>query len=128
MLLHSVIQTNPKHAPGWIAAARLEEVAGKLVAARDLASKGCLACPKNEDIWLESARLNTDENAKIILANALIKIPSSVKLWLKAVDLETITNKKKIVLRRALENVPDSVKIWKSIISLEEDAEDARIL
>jgi hypothetical protein len=30
LLLKSVIQTNPKHAPGWIAAARLEEVAGKL--------------------------------------------------------------------------------------------------
>jgi pre-mRNA-processing factor 6 len=25
-----VINTNPRHAPGWIAAARLEEVAGKL--------------------------------------------------------------------------------------------------
>jgi len=27
-LLKSVIGTNPKHAPGWVAAARLEEVAG----------------------------------------------------------------------------------------------------
>ncbi len=30
LLLKSVISTNPRHAPGWIAAARLEEVAGKL--------------------------------------------------------------------------------------------------
>ncbi len=30
LLLKSVIQTNPKHAPGWIAAARLEERAGQL--------------------------------------------------------------------------------------------------
>ena len=30
LLLKSVINTNPRHAPGWIAAARLEEVAGKL--------------------------------------------------------------------------------------------------
>ncbi len=28
-LLKSVINTNPKHAPGWVAAARLEEVAGE---------------------------------------------------------------------------------------------------
>ena len=28
MLLKSVINTNPKHAPGWVAAARLEELAG----------------------------------------------------------------------------------------------------
>ena len=27
-LLKSVIGTNPKHAPGWVAASRLEEVAG----------------------------------------------------------------------------------------------------
>ena len=34
LLLKSVVNTNPKHAPGWIAAARLEEVAGKLQQAR----------------------------------------------------------------------------------------------
>ena len=28
MLLKSVINTNPKHAPGWVAAARLEEQVG----------------------------------------------------------------------------------------------------
>jgi hypothetical protein len=30
LLLKSVITTNPHHGPGWIAAARLEEKAGKL--------------------------------------------------------------------------------------------------
>ena len=30
LLMKSVIETNPKHAPGWIAAARLEELDGKL--------------------------------------------------------------------------------------------------
>jgi hypothetical protein len=34
LLLKSVIQTNPKHGPGWIAAARLEEVAGRIQSAR----------------------------------------------------------------------------------------------
>ena len=29
LLLKSVISTNPKHAPGWIAAARLEELVGR---------------------------------------------------------------------------------------------------
>lgn len=28
LLLRSVTQTNPQHAPGWIAAARLEELSG----------------------------------------------------------------------------------------------------
>ena len=36
LLLKSVTQTNPKHPPGWIAAARLEELAGKLQVARQL--------------------------------------------------------------------------------------------
>jgi len=40
LLLKSVTQTNPKHPPGWIAAARLEEVAGKIQAARQLIQKG----------------------------------------------------------------------------------------
>jgi hypothetical protein len=42
---------------GWIAAARLEEIAGKLVNARKIIAKGCDECPDNEDVWLENARL-----------------------------------------------------------------------
>ncbi len=36
LLLRSVIQTNPHHAPGWVAIARLEELAGSLSEARSL--------------------------------------------------------------------------------------------
>lgn len=61
LLLNSVITTNPKHAPGWIAAARLEEAAGRPVHARNTIAKGCAQCPKNEDVWLESARLNVSQ-------------------------------------------------------------------
>jgi len=43
---------------GWIAAARVEEVAGKLVDARAIIQSGCEACPKSEAVWLEAARLN----------------------------------------------------------------------
>lgn len=127
-LLKSVITTNPKHAPGWIAAARLEEIMGKLVTARELVAKGCDECPKSEDVWLEAARLNTPENAKIILANAVRQLPQSVRIWLKAMDLEHDIKGKKRVIRRALEFIPNSVSLWKSAVSLEEDPEDARIL
>lgn len=57
LLLKSVISTNPRHAPGWIAAARLEEVAGKLQQVGSLSARhvlertvrcpcccGCIAC------------------------------------------------------------------------------------
>ena len=74
-LLKSVITTNPGHAPGWIAAARLEERQGKLVAARKIMKEGCKACPKSEDVWLERCRLQTIENAKVVLAEASREIP-----------------------------------------------------
>ena len=57
LLLKSVRETNPKHPPAWIASARLEEVTGKLQAARNVIMKGCEECPKSEDMWLEAARL-----------------------------------------------------------------------
>ncbi|KAI8988629.1 PRP1 splicing factor, N-terminal-domain-containing protein [Mycotypha africana] len=128
LLLNSVITTNPKHAPGWIAAARLEEVAGRPVHARNIIAKGCEQCPKNEDVWLESARLNTVDNAKVILGDAVRHLPQSVKIWLKAVSLETETKAKKRVLRRALEFIPNSVKLWRAAVNMEENPEDAKVL
>ncbi|MCO5575465.1 hypothetical protein L7F22_029266 [Adiantum nelumboides] len=127
-LLDSVIKTNPKHAPGWIAAARLEEVAGKMAIARKVIAQGCEKCPKSEDVWLENARLNTNENAKVILANAVVHLNQSVKIWMKAADLENDTNSKKRVLRKSLEYIPNSVKLWKELVNLEASPEDARIL
>lgn len=129
-LLDSVIKTNPKHAPGWIAAARLEEHAGKMAVARKVIAQACEQCPKSEDVWLESARLNvsatlgtqllplagltnsflslssdatvpqTNENAKVILARAVTHLSQSVKIWLKAVELEHQIEAKKRVLRK----------------------------
>jgi pre-mRNA-processing factor 6 len=61
LLFDSLIKSNPKHAPGWIAAACLEEHAGKMVAARKLIKQGCENCPKSEDVWLEAARLHVSE-------------------------------------------------------------------
>ncbi|KAI8976100.1 PRP1 splicing factor, N-terminal-domain-containing protein [Pilobolus umbonatus] len=128
LLLNSVITTNPKHAPGWIAAARLEEVAGRPVHARSTIAKGCEQCPKSEDVWLEAARLNNVDNAKIILGDAVRHLPQSVKIWLKAVSLETENKAKKKVLRRALEFIPNSVKLWRAAVNMEENPDDAKIL
>jgi pre-mRNA-processing factor 6 len=58
MLFDSLVKSNPKHGPGWIAAACLEEHAGRMVAARKLIKAGCEQCPKSEDVWLEAARLH----------------------------------------------------------------------
>jgi pre-mRNA-processing factor 6 len=126
-LLSSVTSTNPKHGPGWIASARVEEFAGKLVQARKIIRQGCETVPESEDVWLEAARLHPVDNAKTILANAVRHLPTSVKIWLQAADLEQSDALKKVVLRRALEFVPNSVKLWKTAIELE-DVSDARIM
>jgi pre-mRNA-processing factor 6 len=128
VLLESVIKTNPKHAPGWIAIARLEEAAGKIVTARKLAAQGCEQCPKSEDMWLESIRLNDNHNAKIIAANAIKNNERSTRLWLEAMQLESDPKAKKRVLRQAIDNIPQSVAIWKEAVNLEEDPADAKLM
>ncbi len=134
LLLSKVTMTNPKHAPGWIAAARLEEVSGKMAAARQLAMKGCEHCPKSEDMWLEAIRLYSSDNepsqlelAKAIIAQAVAELPLSVKLWTNAVDLEKDVVAKRRVIRKALEQIPNSVRLWKTAVELE-NAHDAKVL
>ncbi len=127
-LMDSVIKTNPKHAPGWIAAARLEEYAGKMAVARKVIAQGCDQCPKSEEVWIEAARLNGRDNAKVILAKAVQHLSQSVKIWLAAMQLETDPESKKRVLRKSLEYIPNSVKLWKELVNLEENPDDARVL
>ncbi|KAE9583311.1 Pre-mRNA-splicing factor prp1 [Colletotrichum fructicola] len=127
-LLTSVIKTNPNNAPGWIAAARLEELAGKTVAARNVIARGCTNCPKSEDVWLENIRLNEGRNAKIIAADAIKKNERSVRLWVEAMRLENEPRAKKRVIRLALDHIPESEALWKEAVNLEEDPEDARLL
>merc|ERR1719482_1094208 len=125
-LLKSVTQSNPKHGPGWIAAARLEEVAGKIQQARGLMAQGCQHCPTNEDVWLETARLEKPTMAKAVLTKAIKQNPHSVRLWLEAAGREE-GQKKLQVLRKALEFIPNSVRLWKEAISREEE-DDARVM
>lgn len=95
--------------------------------ARKIIRDGCEINPKSDDLWLEAARLHTNEDAKKILAQAVTQVPTSVELWIRASELEHDLNKKKIVLRRALEAIPNSVKLWKVAIELE-DIHDAKIM
>ncbi|KAI0972425.1 PRP1 splicing factor [Xylaria arbuscula] len=127
-LLESVIKTNPNNGPGWIAAARLEELAGKIVAARNVIARGCDHCPKSEDVWLENIRLNDQRNARIIAANAIKKNSRSVRLWVEAMKLEDDARSKKRVIRHALDHIPESEALWKEAVNLEEDPEDAKLL
>ncbi|KAK0615841.1 pre-mRNA splicing factor prp1-like protein [Bombardia bombarda] len=127
-MLKSAVDSNPKQAASWIAAARLEIAAGKPVAARNLIAKGCQHCPKSEDIWLENIHLNENRNAKIIAAQAINANPHSVKLWVEAMKLENDPRSRKKVIRKALDHNQESEALWKEAVNLEEDVVDARIL
>ena len=110
-----------------VASARLEELAGKLQAARSFAQRGCDACPTNEDVWLEAARLNPPEDARAVLARAVASLPESTEIWIAAAKLEDEPERKRRVLRKALERVPNSVRLWKAVVDLS-DASDAKVL
>lgn len=126
-LLKSITQSNPKNPNGWIAAARLEERAGKIKAARTQIQKGCNECPKHEDVWVEACRLATPEDAKAVIAMGVKQIPNSVKLWLEAAKLEHDEDNKSRVLRKGLEHIPDSVRLWKTVVDMA-NKEDAVVL
>lgn len=128
LLLKSVRETNPNHAPAWIASARMEEVTGKVQTARNLIMKGCEMCESSEDVWLEAARLQPSDMAKSVIAQGVRKLASSsVRLWIKAAELESELKAKKKIFRKALEHIPNSVRLWKEAVELE-DTEDAKIL
>lgn len=127
LLLKSAIQSNPKHAPAWIAASRLEVIAGKVAQARNLIMQGCEATPLNEDIWLEASSIHPPEQAKKIIAQAVHHLPTKVSLWVRAAELEQEDKGKRRVLRRALELIPDSERLWKAAVELEEK-DAARVL
>lgn len=128
LLLRSVRDTNPKHGSGWIASARVEEAANKIHAARKLIQEGCEMCPNDEDVWIEAARLHPQQMAKTIYASAIQHIPTSIKIFIKASELESNDEDKKAILRKGLECNPTSVTLWKAIIELEKEENDVKIL
>ena len=127
-LLKSVINTNPKNPAGWIAAARVEELDGKLLTARNILAQGLQNCPESEDLWLEAVRLESPEKSKALLAKSVSTLPKSVKLWLEAANKETEKVMKSKTLRRALENVPNSIRLWRELIELEGESEAKTLL
>ena len=62
-----------------------------------------------------------------MITQAVRSLSQSVKIWVKATQLEAEIPAKRRVLRKALEQLPSSVKLWKMAVELE-DPEDARIL
>jgi len=128
LLMKSAITTLPHDPSGWIAAARIEEMDGRLQEARNIISQGCENCPESDDIWLEAARLSPPDKSKAILAKAISQQPKSVKLWLAAANKETDKAIKSKILRKGLEFIPGSPTLWKEAVKLEGPEEARQLL
>ncbi|KAG2393993.1 hypothetical protein C9374_003757 [Naegleria lovaniensis] len=63
-----------------------------------------------------------------ICCEAIEHLPHSVKLWLKACELESDLEKKKKILRKAISTQPQSIQLWKEAIELEQDESNAKTL
>ena len=127
VLLKAVIKANPTSTSGWVAAARVEELDGKLNEARNILEQACVQFPNNEDVWVEAARLQEPHKVKAFLAKAVSNMPQSKKLWLMGAQSEKDVQLRSKVLRRALEHIPTEVDVWKELIQIENE-EEAKIL
>lgn len=59
-----------------------------------------LFAPQSEDVWLEAARLQPGDTAKAVVAQAVRHLPQSVRIYIRAAELETDIRAKKRVLRK----------------------------
>jgi pre-mRNA-processing factor 6 len=130
VLLESAVKTNIHNGPGYVALARLEEVAGKIHTAKKVIMRGAENCPRSQVVWEEAIRLHREniQDAKIIAATAIKNNPRAVPLWLAAIDLEQTPAARKKVTRQALDNNPSSTALWKSLINDTEELENVRLL
>ncbi|KAF2244782.1 hypothetical protein BU26DRAFT_542686 [Trematosphaeria pertusa] len=130
VLLESAVKTNVHNGPGYVALARLEEVAGKIHTAKKIIQQGCQMCPKSIVVWEEAIRLNRENlhNAKVIAASGIKLNPKAIKLWMAAIDLEQTPDARKKVARQALDHNPQSVELWKILINDTDDIERVKLL
>lgn len=130
-LLKSLVATDPKEPRGWIGLARLEELASHQKRAIAVIEEGCQFNPYVEDVWLEYIRLTRaykPEDSKKVASKAVQQLPTSIKLWQEAANLETDTASKRKVIQMALENNPKSDTLWREAVNLENDPSNAKLL
>jgi hypothetical protein len=70
-----------------------------------------LSFPQSEDVWLEAARLQPGDTAKAVVAQAVRHLPQSVRIYIRAAELETDIRAKKRVLRKGK-------RLWEVLLRL----------
>jgi pre-mRNA-processing factor 6 len=128
LLMKSIRKNDPNSPIGWISSARIEELDGKIDAAREIIGEACDKFPLNEDVWAEAARLMPAEESRRILVTAITNMPKSKKLWMACVNGEKDKKKKVKILRKALNSISNDVELWKAAIELEEEEEAKSLL
>jgi len=98
-------------------------------------ARGCkITCKRNLTVLLQSRSyfFQNNDDAKVILANAVQHVGQSVKIWLAAADLEQDVKRRNVscvkvyhflefytgsllTSHTALENIPNSVRLWKEM-------------
>lgn len=75
--------------------------------------KGCEVNPSSEELWLEAARLQPPDTARAVIAHAARNLPHSVRVWVKAADLEQETKVRSIlVYHGVLPLIKVGTKLW----------------
>jgi pre-mRNA-processing factor 6 len=136
LLLRSVTTTNPHHGPGWIAAARLEELAGRLqvrrppwvwdwlgwrgerasnfkarqeIAGTDTHTPLCQ--PPNPQNPKKHNQTHTQKKvARELITKGCEMCPGAEDVWLEAARLQP-PEAAKAVLARGVAHIPDGVKL-----------------
>lgn len=128
LLMKSVRKNHPDSPYGWISSARIEELDGKLDAAREIIAQACDKFPLNEDVWVEAARLMPPAEARQILVKSIANMPKSKKLWMAMANIEKDKKMKIKTLRKALNYISNDVELWRAAIELEEPEEAKSLL
>jgi len=116
LLYKSMVDSDPTNAKAWQGAARIEELDGKLEAARNIIAQGVETCPNSEDVWAEAVRLEPHDGQQPLVTRAIKSCPKSPKLWLLAVSLEKDKDRKIKLIQKALQVLPQSEKLWRELI------------
>lgn len=119
-LLEGLCKIEPQNVSGWIGLSRLEAEAGRMKKAKAALARGCEFCAHDPAIWLETLKVYTGSEAKVIAEKAVKACPEDLELWLKLIDL-TSKEERLLVLRQSLEYHHSCVDLWIRASELESD-------
>lgn len=118
-ILAQAVQHLPDEVDIWLAAAQLE--APNVERQRRVYQRALERIPNSVELWKEAISKEAPDEARVLLAQAVICVPHSAQMWLALAHLETY-DKAKIVLNTARKALPREKLIWIAAAQLEETA------